>query len=602
MATAAVITWPWRPLDASIANTYASRSAATLKNSLYDSYVRAIRWASNRLASSPNGGIIGYVTNGGWLDGNAAAGIRDTLAREFHHIYVYNLRGNQRTSGEQSRREGGKVFGSGSRATVAITLFVKQPGPVPAGGGTIFYHDIGDYLPIKEKLAAVAGAGIGSLPWQRITPNEHHHWLNQRDGRYSQLVPLADEPGAIFHTGSNGLKTNRDAWVYNSSEAALRCNVGSMIDFYNDQVRAFSDVSGQFGTQKGGAGQAKAFVDKDSTRFSWDRSDYTRMATGQTYDLRNDMVRTSLYRPFFKQSVAFDRTLNNETYRLPCLYPTLNCENVGISVQQTGPAPFSCFTSDCVTDLVLCGAGNPMLVFARWRYESEPPAPMLLDAASTGRVSNLNPQAVDRFRAALGDDLSDDDVFYYVYGILHSPDFRSTFESSLKKERLRVPLVATRALFDAFGAAGRELCNLHVGYETVSPYPLTEEWADGSDPEANPALLLVGHSPMSYEQASVPGTGHGTRNLDRQSPALQCLPHPRRHPTRGPGLPARHALGHRLAERDPPPDHCPRCRAGRAIRKRPWSASCLPPHAGGGRLAAGVFAGRGGGVAQGWQT
>ncbi len=437
------------------------------------------------------------------------------MVREFHHIYVYNLRGNQRTSGEQSRREGGKVFRSGSRATVAITLLVKQPGPVPAGGGTISYHDIGDYLTSKEKLAAIAGAGIGSLPWQRITPNEHHDWLNQRDDRYGQLVPLADEPGAIFHTGSNGLKTNRDAWVYNSSEAALRRNVGSMIDFYNDQVRAFSEAPRQSGTKTQQAAQAQAFVDKDPTRFSWDSGDYDRIANGESYQLRDDMVRTSLYRPFFKQSVAFDRTLNNRIYRLARFYPTPESDNVGISVQQTGPAPFSCFTSDCVTDLVLCGAGNPTLVFARWRYESEPPAPMLLDAASTGRVSNLNPQAVDRFRAALGDDLSDDDVFYYVYGILHSPDFRSIFESSLKKERPRVPLVATRALFDAFAAAGRELCDLHVGYETVEPYPLTEEWADGADPEANPDLLLVGHSPMSYEKASVHGAGHGTRDLDR---------------------------------------------------------------------------------------
>ena len=161
-------------LGASIADTYAARSNATNKNSLYDSYVRAIRWASDRLAASPNGGIIGYVTNGGWLDGNAASGIRDTLTREFHHIYVYNLRGNTRTSGEQARREGGQTFGPGSRATVAITLLVKKPSPVPTSGGAISYHDVGDYLSREEKLAAVADASIVSLPWRRITPNEHH--------------------------------------------------------------------------------------------------------------------------------------------------------------------------------------------------------------------------------------------------------------------------------------------------------------------------------------------------------------------------------------------------------------------------------------------
>ena len=140
---------------------------------------------------------------------------------------------------------------------------------------------------------------------------------------------------------------------------------------------------------------------------------------------------------------------------------------------------------------------------------------MLVDAVPAGRISNLNPQAVARFRAALGDDLNDDDVFYYVYGILHSPDFRSTFGSGLRKEGPRVPLVESRAVFDAFVVAGRELCGLHVGYETGEPYPLTEEWATGADPDANADLLLVGDSKMSYAKASVPGTGHGKRDLDR---------------------------------------------------------------------------------------
>ena len=227
-------------LDASIRDTYAARSSAVLKNSLYDSYVRAIRWASNRLADSPAGGVIGYVTNGGWLDGNAASGLRDTLTREFHHVYVCNLRGNTRTSGERAWREGGQTFGAGSRATVAIMLLVKQPGPVPEGGEVISYHDIGDYLSREEKLAAVAETSIGGLPWQRITPNEHHDWLNQRDDRYDRLVPLAGETGAVFHTASNGLVTRRDAWVYNSSEHALRRKVEAMVAFYNEQARGFA--------------------------------------------------------------------------------------------------------------------------------------------------------------------------------------------------------------------------------------------------------------------------------------------------------------------------------------------------------------------------
>ena len=503
-------------LDASIRDTYAARSTSTNKNSLYDSYIRAIRWASNRLSDSPAGGVIGFVTNGGWLDGNAAAGIRDTLTREFHHIYVYNLRGNARTSGEQRQREAGTVFDSGSRATVAIMLLVKQPGAVPAGGGAIHYHDIGDYLSREEKLAAVGAVSLDGLPWQHITPNEHHDWINQRDKRYDHLIPLGGEPGAIFHTPSNGLVTNRDAWVYSSSEASLRRNVGDMIGFYNEQAQSFAAHSvGLVRTMAQRAVMAEDFVDRDPGRFSWNRGDYSRMASGDMYELRESMIRLSLYRPFFKQVVAFDRTLNEVPSQMPRLYPAPDSENVGISVQQAGPASFSCLMSDCVTDRVLCGAGNPMFVFARWRYEDVPATPMLLEAALASRVSNLNTDAIARFRASLGDDLTDDDVFYYVYGILHSPDFRSTFESSLKKEKPRVPLVESRALFDAFAAAGRELCDLHVNYETVEPYPLTEEWVDGADPAANPALLLVGESKMSYAKASVPGMGHGKRDLDR---------------------------------------------------------------------------------------
>ena len=153
--------------------------------------------------------------------------------------------------------------------------------------------------------------------------------------------------------------------------------------------------------------------------------------------------------------------------------------------------------------------------YARWRYEDAPAAPTLPGTPPAGRVSNLNPKAVARFQAALGDDLAEDNVFYYVYGILHAPGFRDAFESNLRKEIPRVPLVENRALFDAFAAAGRDLCDLHVGYETVEPYPLTEEWAAEANPETNPALLLVGKSRMSYAKASAPGTGHGARDLDR---------------------------------------------------------------------------------------
>ena len=260
----------------------------------------------------------------------------------------------------------------------------------------------------------------------------------------------------------------------------MRRNVGAMIDFYNDQVRAFAAEAQTTGARKERAAHAAAFADKDPTRINWNDGDYNRMANGQLYELREDMIRRSLYRPFFKQRVVFDRTLIQRTYRLPSLYPTPESANVGISIVGSGTTvPFGCLATNTIINLDLL---SHSCHYARWRYEdtsAAATAPMLLDKIPSGRISNVDPQAVARFRSALGDDLTADDVFFYVYGILHSPDFRLTFESNLKKEKPRIPLVTSRALFDAFAAAGRELCDLHVGYETVEPYPLTEEWADG---------------------------------------------------------------------------------------------------------------------------
>jgi predicted helicase len=499
-------------LDKSIERTYAARSTATLKSKLYDSYIRAIRWASDRLQTSPNGGIVGFVTNGGWLDGNSADGIRRCLADEFHHIYVFNLRGNQRTSGELSRKEGGKVFGQGSRSSVAITLLVKQPGDVPASGAQIHYRDVGDYLTAEDKLEIVGRSSVSSVPWRSVTPTEAADWISQRDPRFDSLVPLAGDSTAIFTLRSLGLSTSRDAWVYNSSKAQLERNVRSMIDFFNEQASSIASERLD-GTQQQRAERASALVNRDPTRFSWDQGDFQAIARGDRYDFDPGASRTGVYRPFMAQHVVFDARLNNRRYQLPRLLPT-GGTNVGFSVVGTGTSvPFGCLASDGIPQMHLLGASSGTVYFARWRYGDADAAGTLFDSKTSGRVSNLNPVGVARFRDALGSDISDDDVFHYVYGVLHSPDFRSTFETNLKKEAPRVPLVESRADFDAFAAAGYELLELHVGYETVEPYPLNEEWADGADPDADPSVLLVGTKKMSY--LKVPDAETGTKVVDK---------------------------------------------------------------------------------------
>ena len=190
-------------LERRVAETYAVRSTATLKNSLYDTYKMAIRWASDRIGEQ---GVVAFVTNGSWIDGNVDSGVRACLAEEFSSVYVLNLRGNQRTQGERSRREGGKVFGQGSRAPVAITVLARNPNATDEGC-RIRYHDIGDYLKREEKLAILREAGsiAGIDDWQEVTPDRHHDWIGQRDAAFQELYPLGVEGCEGWQVGRGGL-------------------------------------------------------------------------------------------------------------------------------------------------------------------------------------------------------------------------------------------------------------------------------------------------------------------------------------------------------------------------------------------------------------
>ena len=230
-------------LDSRTTDTYAAKSSASLSKGLYDSYIRAIRWASDRIGDS---GVIGFVTNAGFIDSGSADGLRKCLADEFSSIYVFHLRGNQRTSGELSRKEGGKIFGSGSRAPIAISLLVKSPAAQQYG--RIHWHDIGDYLSQAEKLEKISAfasiAGITAAnAWQSITPDEHNDRVNQRDNSFGEFIVLGDKKGdaaKLFENFSLGGGTNRDTWCYNASKVSVTFNMGRMIAFYNAELKRFN--------------------------------------------------------------------------------------------------------------------------------------------------------------------------------------------------------------------------------------------------------------------------------------------------------------------------------------------------------------------------
>lgn len=279
-------------LDRRIENTYAKRSTATLKNSLYDSYIRAFRWATDRIGDT---GIVGFVSNGGWIDGNTADGMRLSLADDYSAIYVYNLRGNQRTAGELSRREGGKVFGSGSRNTVAIFIGVRDGSST--GPCEVFYRDIGDYLSREEKLRIVTESQADSLDWQAIVPNAQGDWVNQRDDVFSTWPVIGDKKSqkvGVFTTYSGGLKTNRDAWCYNFSREALEANIGRTIDFYNSEVDRLAGVR-----DKGGS--VDQLITVEPTKFSWSDRLKSRLMSRTRLSLNASAIVSGAYRPYCKR-------------------------------------------------------------------------------------------------------------------------------------------------------------------------------------------------------------------------------------------------------------------------------------------------------------
>lgn len=453
-------------LDGRIAETYAARSTATNKNALYDSYIRAIRWGADRLGES---GVLAYVTNGGWIDANTADGMRKSMVHEFSTIYVFHLRGNQRTSGETSKREGGKIFGAGSRAPIVITLFVKNPNA--SKQGQVFFHDIGDYLSREDKLKIVKDfrsiRGISEKSgWQEIIPDAHGDWLTQRDDSLSSYIIMGDKKdksdASLFGTYSRGLESARDVWVFNSSEKLLWHNVTRHIDEYNRQVIAF-----QAGEQ-----EAPLIV---PDRLSWTSSLKSKFARKELISLNQTAFRTATYRPFFKTGLYFDSALIHRMGQMSAFFPERGVKNRVIALSGTGGrAALSVIMIDTVPSLHVAAMDGSQC-FPQTLYEA--PANSddndLFSSSNTGYRARhgITDDGLKHFEVAYpGEAITKDDIFYYTYGLLHSEDYRRRFAENLTKELPRIPCVKKAEDFWAFVEAGRALGDLHVNYETVEPY------------------------------------------------------------------------------------------------------------------------------------
>lgn len=454
-------------LDSQIERTYAAETDANNKNSLYDSYIRAFRWASDRL-DKKDGGVIGFITNGNWLDSNAQNGMRKCLEREFSTIYVFNLRGAIRArSKDLAKKEGQNIFDI--MTGVAITILVKKP-KASDEAARIYYHDIGDYLSREEKLRIIRNMGDISNPlmqWVTITPNEHGDWLNKRSEQFKLYTPLGDKIDKknkktfFVPYYSNGLKTQRDPWCYNSSLPVVEKSAKEQIDFYNEQREKL-------------AKKEISDVDYSTHKISWTRAVLSDIQRNKPYNTQDCQFREGLYRPFFKQHLLFYRPLNEMMYQIPTLFPTSNQRNLVICVECIGARrDFTALITDCIPDLHVLEAAQCFPLY--WYDDSTADIADLFSAPQSDadryvRRDGVTDWVLSTARKQYGSRVTKEDIFYYVYGILHAPDYRTTFAADLKKSLPRLPLVESPDDFWAFSRAGRSLAELHLGYERVEPY------------------------------------------------------------------------------------------------------------------------------------
>ncbi|AZF60358.1 type ISP restriction/modification enzyme [Pseudomonas sp. R11-23-07] len=470
-------------LDSRIRNTYAARSKATLAKGLYDSYIRAIRWASDRIGDS---GVIGFVTNAGFIEASTADGLRQCLAEEFSSIYVFHLRGNARTSGELRRKEKDNVFDVGSRAPIAISLLVKNP--EAKQHGQIYFHDIGDYLTREEKLEKISGfASIGGITtakgWHAVTPDAHGDWLKQRDDSFSEFIVLGDKKGndtKLFANFSQGVLTARDAWCYNASKTGVADNMGRMIGFYESEVERFNTVHGGL-DKKGREAKVEGFINTDPASISWTRALKQELVKDRRFAFEENCLTPSLYRPFTKQWQYFNRRFNEMVYQMPRIFPDATAKNRVILVKARWSEGQIALMTDHVSAFTPDGGEQcfPLYIYddASDDSEAESSQAGLFDAVAPTqrqRRDALTDEGLAHFHAAYpGEQISKEDVFYYVYGLLHSPEYRETYADNLAKELPRIPCVKGADGFWGFSKAGRTLAELHINYEKVTPYPAT---------------------------------------------------------------------------------------------------------------------------------
>ena len=508
-------------LDERIAATYAAHSSGTSKTKLYDSYFRALRWASDRIGER---GVIAFVSNSSFVDGNSTDGVRLSLQEEFSQIFIYDLKGNARTSGERRRREGGNVFESGSRTGVAITVLVKDP--THSSTAEIFYAEAEDYATRQEKLDQIAAYGSiegisGADAFRPITPNQHGDWISTRDERFTTFQEIGsktlkgkEHTPAIFRQFSLGLATHRDPWCYNFSHDSVASNMQKMIGNYNAEVEA---------------GATSSTKSNDSTRIAWGGDLPKDLDRSIHHKFDETRIRLGVYRPFCVQSLYFSDSMNERVYQLPQIFPTYRHSNLSLTISTDYRKEFTPLLTDQLPDLSTVASaqvfslytwehlsptsGSEPDLFADLATSSESQAdgaatassldfsrpigdqiPVILDGYR--RVDNVTDATLASYREHYGDaGITKEDIFFYVYALLHHPEYRERYEDDLKK---MLPHIPRASGFHTYASVGRELADLHVNYERVEPYPSVQEEASLHAPADPWERYRIGERKMRF--------------------------------------------------------------------------------------------------------
>lgn len=511
-------------LEERVRQTYSAKTRTNNKSSLMDSYIEAFRWASDRIGDS---GVITFVSSAGWLHGQTGEGVRRCFEEEFDSVYVYDLKGHhefRRMTQEQMRDEGDNVFGSGSRSPIAITTLVRSSSE--RKNASIKYKSVLKGMTQREKLTLLQEEDFRDRGWIPIKPDVFGDWIEQRDDSFYEFAPLGIQVGnrrfdtGIFATWSNGLQTNRDNWVYSFSKIKLLSQMNRFIDFYNEQVFLVKSNNGDL-----------SVISRDERYIKWSSSLENHCKSAKTDVLSEDAVIETAYRPFSNLYCYIDSIVIHRPAIWKRMYPRISTRNepinefICLSAEKDG---LSCLITDLLPDLHYVGtsqcfplywyesADNATLFDSEARvFKDRPGSTFIRHNTITDRTFNIFQAAypmayATRAKKNGGSGLTRRDIFYYVYGVLHSPIYRKKYATNLTKELPRIPFVRD---FEAFADAGRQLAHLHLHYEELEPWPTVSTnaihgtdigpvkkiaWAKKKDPETG--KRVDDHTKLVYNE------------------------------------------------------------------------------------------------------